>query len=370
MLSTEQVSDFSTDYTRPMKYGKLETGIKVRYRDIPTSMTFIPGQHTAFDIHAGGWANYREFVPAIYGNYLVDKVKWGAQIGLRAEYVSVNYKVDPNHNTFKSDGYNYFKPFPNLKLTYKLDNRNKVTFSFGKRVDRPSEFDLRVFPKYDDAEIIKVGNPSVKPQYTNVYEIAYRSELKKGYLSVAAYDRNSIGTITRIATIVPGSTIIYNLMQNAGKSRVSGIELIYAHDFGKLVSSNFSVNAYRNHFDRFTTYNLYPIPSTTTFNAETVFSGNAKANFQIHYDKRTEIQVSCAYLAPDVIPQGKTGWRFSMDAGIKRKLKGKAGELFLNATDLFNTMIVRQTIYGSGFTLSSSDYYETQVIRLGYQYKF
>jgi hypothetical protein len=48
--------------------------------------------------------------------------------------------------------------------------------------------------------------------------------------------------------------------------------------------------------------------------------------------------------------------------------KGK-GEVFLNATDLLNTMVITKNIDGNGFSYVSSDYYETQVIRLGYSYK-
>ena len=35
-----------------------------------------------------------------------------------------------------------------------------------------------------------------------------------------------------------------------------------------------------------------------------------------------------------------------------------------------NTMIVKKEIQGEGFDYISSDYYETQVIRVGYSYKF
>ncbi|MNE95182.1 hypothetical protein D3C80_1932340 [compost metagenome] len=56
--------------------------------------------------------------------------------------------------------------------------------------------------------------------------------------------------------------------------------------------------------------------------------------------------------------------------GIKKSLqKGKA-EIFFNATNLLNTMQVRKEVQGSGFKYISNDYYETQVLRLGYSYKF
>jgi hypothetical protein len=45
-------------------------------------------------------------------------------------------------------------------------------------------------------------------------------------------------------------------------------------------------------------------------------------------------------------------------------MKGK-GELFFNATDLLNTMNIRKNIQGNGFNYVSTDYYETQVVRVG-----
>ena len=83
-----------------------------------------------------------------------------------------------------------------------------------------------------------------------------------------------------------------------------------------------------------------------------------------------DAQVTAIYLAPDLIPQGKIKSRFSLDIGLKKSIQKGNGELFLNATDLLNTMVIRRDILGQGFTYTSDDYYETQVVRVGYSYKF
>ena len=86
--------------------------------------------------------------------------------------------------------------------------------------------------------------------------------------------------------------------------------------------------------------------------------------------KNFELQVTAVYLAPDIIPQGKIAQRFSLNLGLKKSLQKGKGELFFNANDLFNTMVIKRRIQGNGFSYTSDDYYETQVIRLGYSYKF
>jgi hypothetical protein len=56
--------------------------------------------------------------------------------------------------------------------------------------------------------------------------------------------------------------------------------------------------------------------------------------------------------------------------GIKKQVQKGAGEFFLNGTDIFNTLRLKKNITGNTFRYSTVDYYETQVFRLGYTYKF
>ena len=370
LLSDEHVADFNIDYVKPLKHGRIEGGIKFRYRDIPTNMQFKPGLNSPLDTNAGGAATYTEIIPAVYGNYVYESKKIEAEIGLRVEYVDLQYKVNPNHNTYKSDGYNYTQPFPNVRLAYKINDQNKISLFYNRRVDRPNEVDIRIFPKYDDAEIIKVGNPALRPQFTNSYELGYKTTLKKGYFYSALYHRSTQETITRIATQVQPSTLIYTVFQNAGHSSNTGVEMVFQHEFSKVVSFNTNVNIYQNIIHAFTVENKYPIPSIYTATKEQFTSGNIKLNGIFHLPKQTDIQVTSIYLAPDIIPQGKIGTRFSVDMGIKKQIQKSKGELFFNASDIFNTLKIKKELNGNGFKLTSTDYYETQVFRLGYSYKF
>ena len=370
LLSDEQVYDFNIDYIKPLKYGRIETGIKLRNRSIPTNMEFRPGANSVLDMDAGGWANYKELIPAIYGNYVFETEKWEAELGLRMEYVKIQYDVNPNHSTYKSDGYHYTQPFPNMRLAYKLNDNNKLSVFYNRRVDRPNEVDIRIFPKYDDAEIIKVGNPALRPQFTNSIELGYKNTWNNGYFYSALYHRFANGTITRISSIVPGSNLIYAIFQNAGRSYNTGLEAILNQKVSDVYSFNINGNIYRNQIDAFTVQNLYLEPNTFSAAQQTAISGNLKLNNTFRFAQGWDAQLTAVYLAPDIIPQGKIMSRFSIDAGVKKSIQKGKGELFFNATDLLNTMVIKRKIDGMGFHYTSDDYYETQVIRLGYSYKF
>ena len=370
LLSDEFVNDLTVDYVRPLKYGRIEGGLKLRLRSIPIDMQFFPGLNSPIDAGAGGFAEYRETIPALYGNYVFESKKFELEAGLRMEYVKVDYEVNPNHNTYKSDGYSYTEPFPNLRLGFKLNEHNKLSLFYNRRVDRPNEVDIRIFPKYDEPELLKVGNPGLRPQFTNSIEAGHKLNWKTGNLYSALYHRITDGTITRIATQVPGSTILYNVFQNAGRSYNTGAEVVLQQTVSKAFSFNTSANIYKNTINGFSVTNKYPVPSVYSSETENATSGNVKFNGSFHFSKQVDLQITAIYLAPDIIPQGKIGARFSVDLGIKKQLQKGAGELFLNGTDILNTLNIKKLITGNGFRYNTVDYYETQVFRLGYTYKF
>ncbi|TDH21586.1 TonB-dependent receptor [Segetibacter sp. 3557_3] len=370
LLSDEHVNDFALDYQRPLKHGRLEAGMKLRYRTIPINMQFYPGINSPIDSSAGGYANYKETIPALYGNYIYESKKIEVEAGLRLEHVRVDYEVNPNHNTYKSDGYTYNQPFPNLRFAYKINDNNKFSVFFNRRVDRPNEVDIRIFPKYDEPELLKVGNPALRPQFTNSIELGYKRGRSKGTFYAAVYHRMTNGTITRIATQVPGSTILYNVFQNAGRSYNTGLELVLQQQLSPVFSYNISSNVYRNTINAFSVTNKYPVPIVYSSGRDLATSGNIKVNGMFHFSKQVELQVTAIYLAPDIIPQGKIGARTSVDIGVKKQVQKGRGELFFNGTDILNTLNIKKEITGTGFRYETVDYYETQVFRMGYGYKF
>jgi len=370
LLSDEHVWDFNADYTKPLKQGRLEAGFKGRFRSIPVNMQFFAGENSPLDTGAGGWANYSEKIPALYGNYVFESEKIELEGGLRVEMVQVDYQVNPNHNTYKSDGYRYFQPFPNVRAAFKINDRNKISLFFNRRVDRPNEVDIRIFPKYDEPELIKVGNPTLQPQFTRSAELGYKNTYARGSFYAAAYHRIIDATITRIVTQAPGSVLLYNVFQNAGRSWNTGVEMVWQQTVSQRLSLSINGNVYRNTFGAFSVVNRYPVPTTYSAEKQQLVSGNFKLNATVKLPGKWETQISSVYLAPDLLPQGRIGSRYALDFGLKKSIQRGRGEWVLNATDLLNTMQIRKTIQGTGFTLKSTDYYETQVVRIGYNRKF
>lgn len=368
LLSDEYVVDLNVDYVRPLRSGRVEGGFKGRYRSIPVDMRFFPGVNSPIDSGAGGWAKYRERIPALYANYVFESPRIELEGGLRIEDTRVNYDVNPDHNTYESDGYRYLQPFPNLRVALKLDEAHRISFFANRRVDRPNEVDIRIFPKYDEPELIKVGNPALQPQYSTAFELGYKITWADGSVYASGFHRIVAGTITRIATQVPGSPILYNVFQNAGRSWSTGAEIVWQYSVSPTVQLGANASVFRRVVDAFSVVNQYPQPVAFNAPREQATSGNVKATLSMLLPAAWQLQAAGAYLAPDVFPQGRIGSRSALDLGLKKGLR--RGEIVINATDVLNTNQAERTIRGTDFRMVSRDYLETQVVRVGYTFSF
>lgn len=370
LIADENIFDLTVDYFRPLRSGRLETGTKQRARIFPNDIYFSPGQNSILDPGLAGTAEYREWLSAVYANYVYELTSLELEAGLRLEYVKVDYLVDPRHTVYESDGFEYFDLFPNVRASWLLSENQRITAFYNRRVDRPEESALRVFPTYADPEILSMGNPGLEPQFTQSLELGYRQSWQQGYVYLAVFHRMSRNLLTRIITEVPGTNRLASISQNAGKGQNTGLEWIFSQRLGSRTRLNANAMAYRNNMGGFTIVNAYPSNISFSRPEQTAWAGNAKLQMILTLPNKFELQFSGTYMAPDLIPQGKILARYWADAGIKREIQQGKGELFLNVSDVFNSLVVKHELQGTGFNVYSEDFYETQVMRLGYQYRF
>ena len=112
------------------------------------------------------------------------------------------------------------------------------------------------------------------------------------------------------------------------------------------MSLNANAKVYRRKIDAFSVVNQYAVPVRYSSARQQLTSGNAKLNAVIKLPREWQTQVLNIHLAADLLPQGRIESRYSLDVGLK---KG-----------------VQRTIRGKDLRLVSTDYLETQVIRVEY----
>ena len=374
ILATENTTSLTADYVKPLKSGRIELGSKVQIRTIPVTYDINRGQQSIIHQGLGDWSDWGENIYAAYLNYVLEKEKFDIEGGLRLEQTNIFYDISPENIYYpENDAYDYFKLYPNVRVTLKLNEANNLSLFYNKRVDRPGEPNLRIFPKYDDPELLKVGNPYVRPQFTQTYEAAYKRIWETGSVFLSTYYRQLDAPFLRIFSIDNSNqaySVINKIYQNVGSGTNLGIEVLLSQSIKDYWKISGSFNWYNNTIDGYTGTLLFPFERPFNIQNTTDQTWDIKINNQIDLPKKIQIQLTAIYLAPKNIPQDRALARSSIDLGIKKSILQDKGELTFSFSDIFNDFGIREEITTADFTALYENYFETQVARIGFKYKW
>lgn len=374
IIATEHTTYFTGDYIKPLRNGRLELGAKVQFRTIPVSYEINRGPQSVIYLGLGEWSDWGENIWAGYLNYILEKQRFDIEGGLRVEQTDVFYDIAPENTYYpENDAYDYFEVYPNVRFTFKLSPLHNLSLFYNRRVDRPGEPQLRIFPKYDDPELLKVGNPYLRPQFTQTFELAYKRIWDLGSLFFSTYHRIIDDPFTRVYSIdisEPNYDIINKIYQNVGSGSNTGIEILLDQNFDDFLKLSASINWYDNVVDAAQGLLLFPTERSFSIDKTSNQTWELKINNQITLPNAWNIQLSGIYMAPKNIPQGRQLARSSIDVGVKKGIFDNKGEILFAFSDIFNGFGIRQEISGQNFTAVYQNFFETQVLRLGFLYKW
>jgi outer membrane receptor protein involved in Fe transport len=374
LVAAENTLPLSIDYTRPLRNGRLELGTKLQRRWIPVTYTVERGQKSVIYEGLGDFSDWDENIFAAYGNWVRVTGAYSLEAGFRMEETQVSYTIPADNVYYEgSDAYDYFDVFPNVKWTYSLSSANRLVAAYNRRVDRPGEPELRIFPKYDDPELLKVGNPFLRPQFTNAFEVGFARSWTGGSFSTALYHRDITDSFLRIFAIDdsnPDYDVMNRVFENAGDSAQTGIQVLLAHEIGDPWRVTGNVNWFRNDIDALATVLLFPRRRPFALAASTDRTWDLTVNNQIQLPRAIELQASYIYYAARNVPQGIQRARSSVDLAAKWPILNERAELQFTFTDIFNDFAVEHEVAGPGFTALYQNFLETQVATLALRFRF
>ena len=374
LVAEENTLPIQFDYVRPLRTGRLEAGGRLQRRWIPITYDVHRGEGSVIYPGLGNWSKWSEDIYAGYVNYVHEKEKYDVEAGVRVEQTDVSYDL-PAENIYydQSDAYDYFEVYPNVRLTYNIDPVNRVSAHYTNRVDRPGEPELRIFPKYDDPELLKVGNPYLRPQFTATVEVAYEHLWSSGSVIASLYYRDIDDPFTRVFAIDPTNTaydIVNRVYQNVGSGSSSGLEVILTQDVNASWRISGSVNWYDNVIDADRVTLLFPIARPFTVVESKDNTWDFSFNNAYEFPNGLETQLSVVYYAEKNIAQGVQAARSSIDLAISKPILDDRGEIIFSIVDALNDFGIKQFIAGEGFDAIYENYFETQVVSLGFNYRF
>jgi hypothetical protein len=173
------IYSIKSDYVHPLEKGYvLSTGVKASYikTDNLAAYDYTANNITAPDYDKSNNFIYKENISAAYLNLSKDFKRLSVQAGLRAEHT--NSDGHQLGNVMKPDSAftrSYTSLFPTFFLSYKVDSAGNHQFglNYGRRINRPYYQDLNPFISPLDKFTYYVGNPFLKPAFTNSVELSY-----------------------------------------------------------------------------------------------------------------------------------------------------------------------------------------------------
>ena len=180
---------------------------------------------------------YEEKLTSAYTQLNYNSGKWNFLAGLRMENYHYEATSNVNQQTNKDSYTNWF---PSASVNYENGN-HQYRLSYSKRISRPNYLKLNPYFEYLDAYSIEKGNPNLKPQLYNSFELnyIYKNSLsfglygylyKDGFLSVIDYQENE------------NYNILYE--SNASKGSRFGFSTSIPHEVGKWWTMQYSLDAY------------------------------------------------------------------------------------------------------------------------------
>ena len=374
LVAQENTLPLSLDYERPLSSGRLELGTKLQTRWLPITYDVDRGVQSVIYEGLGDYSDWEEDIYAAYVNWVRVKASHSLEAGVRIEQTNVAYTI-PEDNIYyeSSDAYDYFEVFPNVKFTYRLSDENQVIAAYNRRIDRPGEPELRIFPKYDDPELLKVGNPYLRPQLTNVFEIGYRQSWEWGFVSTAFYHRDISDAFQRILAVDDSSLaydIVNRIFENAGNSTQTGVGVIAERQIRAPWRLSGSANWFRNDIDALETELLFPTRRRFVLAASRANTWDFTINNQVQLPRAGELQLSYIHYAGRNVPQGRERARSSLDLAATWPIMSGRAELLFTFRDIFNNFAVQQEVDGQGFTALYQNLLETQVASIGLRVRF
>ncbi|HWU93252.1 MAG TPA: outer membrane beta-barrel family protein [Sphingomicrobium sp.] len=165
---------------------------------------------------------------------------WTVMPGLRIE--RDNRRISsPGHPEVRIDRTDIF---PTLHIDHALSKNLNLTISYSKRIDRPSLNELRPYAIVEDVVNAKQGNPHLRNQSTDAYEVNVHYRRGKLDAGIILYDRQTSDLWSTAYTVVNGINVFSQV--NSGHSSDRGAEV----DVSTPIIGRLKVNGSVNLFDQ------------------------------------------------------------------------------------------------------------------------
>ncbi len=350
------------DYYHPINDKmKLEAGAKSIFRDVDNDFLlqdFDFGGDFFFD--NTGFTNRFQFKEQVHAAYVIfgaQLAKWDFDAGLRAEQTTMESILVTTGQRFNLD---YFNLFPSATIAYKMPKNQKIQATYSRRINRPGFRQLNPFASFSNPLVLRSGNPFLRPEFTDSYEIGYLKDWDKGSFTFSPFYKRTTDVVQQLITRTEGDTTVFR-PENATVAENYGFEVIGNYRVGKWLSLNgdfslFGLRVDGSNFDQ--------------EQANNIISWNTRMMANFTLPKSWRIQAMVFYRGPTATAQGERKDFFMNSIGVSKSILDNKGTLSLNVRDVAQTMRFGSTVRTQALFNDFTYRGNTRTIMLGFSYRF
>ncbi|MGN7986847.1 outer membrane beta-barrel family protein [Pedobacter sp. 22226] len=352
------IYSIKADYTLNLnKKLKMETGWKSSWVRSESDVRFD-------SLKTAGWITdprrtnlflYNENINA--GYLSLDQSFKNLQIkaGLRAEQTLGNGSSSGTNTVIDRK---YWKLFPTLFISLKLDSNNLITAAYRKSINRPSYSSLNPFTFYTDPYTALQGNPFLQPSYANSFEFNY--SIKNFRVLTLSYSVNN-GSIWEVA-----------YQNDLTKETITRPEnLSRTTNFYMATGSPFDITKWWNNSTEVSA-GFNRTQSAVQGNGYNAFSWNwsVMTDNTFTLPKNYSLSAYAYYDSPSVSGLFRSLGSYQLNVGAKKTFWNKNATLALKVNDVFNTSAFRANLEYNNIKTYWKNEWESRRVNLSFTYKF
>ncbi len=350
------------DYTLPITkkenfsagaeyFSRLRQDINALYNFDSTSQAYV---------FQSKFSNTNNFNRTRFAAYSMLSNEWDSlavQIGFRTEYTYQLVKLKEANQQYSFSRWDYF---PSIHASYNFAGGTQIMASYTRRIERPDGGDLEPFYTWFNANNVRIGNPNLKPELIDSYELGWQTFFGPVSFSNDYYYRYTHDKMEHINSVY-AANVTLNSIANVGTDYSLGSEFMVTFNPIKLWEFNLMGDLYD--------YRISGSLFDQSFARES-FNWSIKNNNVFKLTPSTDLQINTRYYSPSVTAQGKWSGFFTTDLGLKQDLIPKRLSLVLQVNDLFKTGKREFTTQGTDFYNYNYFTRQSPMVILNIKYNF
>jgi hypothetical protein len=244
-----------------------------------------------------------------------------------------------------------------VQISQDLDKNNQLTAFYTRSIQRPNYQDLNPFIGYVDQFYYSTGNPYLKPEYINTFDVSdFVMKKYKVGLSMVITD-DYYNTIFE----QDDSTKVYtNIKANLGKRYQYILHFNIPVDITNWWNINADVEGYHEKY----TYYGDTVASKTTNN----FTVGLNQNFKL--TSKLSAQLYNLYYSPSYYVISQYQAQYYMNAGLSYSVFENKGSIKLTVSDIFNTYYNKYQTNYANLDIASKDKQGSRFVGITFTYRF